>query len=345
MEIQRLQKFWKTCKTREKVLKKNLILVTAIAIAGFCLGTALLEYLEVISVDSWFHRAGLRPATFTRRDEELTVHYVDVGQGDCQIILTDTEAVLIDGGEAENGIMLLNYLESLGVESLDYVIATHFHSDHYGAQSRILREMEAKEVIMPPMPMSLVPDTVLFNELMEVLGEKHTAVRMAEDGMTLNLKNASLKILIPPDINSDDLNNYSLTMRLEHGSNSFLFTGDITKGVEYELLDKGTEALNSTVLKVAHHGSTTSSAVPFLKVVSPDYAVVQSGAANLLDHPRAKVMSDLGNITNNIYRTAVDGNVIFYSNGRELQVTATKGRSFDQVLPEKNPEEEPSIGN
>lgn len=325
MAVKGLQKFRKI---REKFLKKTLLPIMLIGAAAFCLGTALLDHLNVIDVDSWFYAAGLRPKAFTPAPGELTVHYLDVGQGDCQIILTEHQAVLIDGGEAENGIKVLSYLKSLGVESLDYAIITHPHSDHFGAVNSVLKGMEVKEVIMPSIPMSLVPNTALFKELLEILGEKTIAVQMAEDGMTVDLEGAALKILIPEGLSSKDLNDYSLTLRLVHGENSFLFTGDITKTVEYKLMDKGSGVIKSTVLKVAHHGSNTSSAENFLQAVDPDYAVIQSGAENSLDHPRIKVMKTLGGVTKNVYRTALDGNVIFYSKAGKLEVTAAKGRNF-----------------
>jgi len=252
-----------------------------------------------------------------------TVHFINVGQGDSELIIADDgTTMLIDSGEAEYGETVIAYLDELGITRLDYVVATHPHSDHIGGLRKVIAsDIEIGQVIMPEIPDDYVPTTNSYEKLLDAIEEKGCPVYAAENE-TLTFGSGTLTVIVP-DYDSDNLNNYSVVIRFDCEGSSFLFTGDIEKTIETQLVESGID-LDVDVLKVAHHGSSTSSSYAFLDAVTPEYCVIECGD-NSYNHPNSDVVTRLEQYTENIYRTDIDGTVVFTVTSSGLSITTENG--------------------
>lgn len=244
------------------------------------------------------------------------VHYIDVGQGDCELIVaSDGTTMLIDSGEKEYGAVVLNYLETLGITKLDYVIATHPHSDHMGGLATVISsELEIGKIYMPQIAADYTPTTKTYENFLQAVADKNMRLSKAE---TCEIEFGDGTVyMYTTDYDGSNLNNYSIVIKYVFGDTSFLFTGDIEAEIEKQYVSQGTD-LDSDVLKVCHHGSSTSSTVVFLDAVSPNYCVIECGD-NSYNHPNSDIVKRLLGYTEEIYRTDVQGTVIFTTDGVNL---------------------------
>lgn len=264
-------------------------------------------------------------STFIDRDADLQIHFIDVGQGDCSLIMYKDSAMLIDCGEAEEAKTVISYIKKQGIEKLDYVVATHPHSDHMGAMSYIISEFEIGKVIAPRVKDELTPTSKVYKNFLQALKSKGLKLTAAKPKTSYSFKKSDeddappqFEILAPLK-DYDDLNNYSVVLRLTYGSTSYLFTGDAEKIAESDILDEG-ENVDSDVLKVGHHGSSTSTSEEFLEAVSPEKCVIQYGEGNSYGHPHAETIDAIENFGAEWYSTAQNGNIIIYSDGERIYV-------------------------
>lgn len=252
-------------------------------------------------------------------EEDLTVSFIDVGQGDCVFISSGGETMLIDCGEASESATVINYLDRMGVDRIDYVVGTHPHSDHMGGMADIIYEFSVGEVIIPHLADEDIPTTRYFEDFLDACSDKGLYIDEAQCGRVITLGDAEAKFIAPVSDDYSGANNYSIGILLTHGNNDFLFTGDAEAEAEFEMLESG--ALEHVrVYKAGHHGSDTSSSEEFIRVISPDYAVIMCGAGNSYGHPHDRIVERLAEYTRNIYRTDLCGTVVFESNGINLQI-------------------------
>lgn len=248
------------------------------------------------------------------------VHYIDVGQGDCELVECDGRFMLIDAGENGHENDVINYLTRLGVEKLDYVVASHQHSDHIGGLAEVLAEFDADNIIMPRLTKAQTPTNSTYKAFLKAVQASGAKVIEAKVGAQYNLGTSTFEILGPVTNDAEDINNMSAVMRLDYGENSFLFTGDAETEEELEILDNGAY-LDCDVLKAGHHGSSTSSHNKFLAAVTPEICVISCGADNDYGHPHDKAVKRIKKQTDRIYRTDICGDIVIESDGANLSVS------------------------
>ena len=247
-------------------------------------------------------------------DDNLEVHFIDVGQADSILIKKGMDFMLIDGGNNADGELVVDYLKEQNVDKLKYVIGTHPHEDHIGGLDNVIDNFDVEKVIMP----NAIATTRTFEDLLDSISNKELKITKPKVGDKYSLNGATFTILAPNQEKYDDLNNYSVVVKLTYGENSFLFTGDAEKLSESEMLKANKPLLKSDVLKVGHHGSATSTSKDFFEAVNPKFAVICVGEGNDYNHPHKKVVDRLTDKGIKIYRTDFNGTIILISDGKNI---------------------------
>ncbi len=248
-------------------------------------------------------------------DENYTVHFIDVGQGDAIFIETPVKNLLVDGGYRNSGVV--EYLVALDIEYIDLVIGTHPHADHIQGLIGVFHEFEVGEVIDP----GVTHTTNTFNEYLSTIDLYDIPFTVGRKGMEWELsENAHMLLLHPTDPSEYHLNNASIVAHVTLGEVTVLLAGDAEENAENQMLNEP-ELLASDILKVGHHGSNTSSQMAFLEAIDPDISVIQCGEDNPYGHPHNPVIERLNAIDTTIYRTDLHGNIVItIKEGEEYEV-------------------------
>ena len=249
-------------------------------------------------------------------NKDFSIHFIDINEGDSMIISSNNEYILIDTGKYEYKDKLLKYINELGIKEFKYVIGTHAHEDHIGTMPTIIRNYKVDRFLMPSCEVNNTSYTLTRKEL-----DKRNIsyeIPSIDDEYTLN--DTKLKVISISD-NCDELNDTSIVLKVTYKNNSFLLTGDATKNVELNILDKD---LKSDLLKVSHHGSNDASSAQFLNKVKPEYAVISVGENNDYHHPHHVTLNKLEKLNTKVYRTDLNGNIIAYSDGNNIKIKTEK---------------------
>ncbi|HHV12774.1 MAG TPA: MBL fold metallo-hydrolase [Clostridiales bacterium] len=256
----------------------------------------------------------------------IEVHFIDVGQGDSILIETKDSAMLIDAGENDKGIDVVNYLQLQNIQKLDYLVGTHPHSDHIGGLDDVLNSFPVDKVLLP----DVANNTATFEEVLDTLDKKNLKITKTEVGDQYSFGDATFTILSPASP-YDDMNDNSLVIKLNFGKNSFLFTGDAEKPAEIDML-AGAFDLSADVLKIGHHGSESSTSRDFLAAVNPTYAVICVGTNNDYGHPKEETLRRIKEQGVKLYRTDMQGTIVFTSNGKNISVNTKDYDITDEDL-------------
>ncbi|MDD6175903.1 MAG: MBL fold metallo-hydrolase [Firmicutes bacterium] len=253
---------------------------------------------------------------------EMKVHFLDVGQADCIVVeLPNDRTMVIDAGNNGDGKLIVKYLQALEISQIDYLIGTHPHEDHIGGLDNLIREFAVKALYMPKVSEKLTPTTATYNDVLEAAENKKMKIKTAKAGITLFQDDSiGLKAeILAPNASTEysDLNNYSAVIRLTYGSRSFLFTGDAEEESEKIILNSGTE-LSADVLKLGHHGSSSSSSNAFLDAVAPEYAIISCETGNDYGHPHKETMEKMQERSIQIFRTDTQQTIIAVCDGTAL---------------------------
>ncbi|MCI8575885.1 MAG: MBL fold metallo-hydrolase [Bacilli bacterium] len=254
-----------------------------------------------------------------QKDENiLTIHFLDVGQGDAIFIeLPNDQNMMIDGAEAKEKEKIMSYINKLNCKKIDYLIATHPHADHIGGLATIIKEFDIGKIYMP----KAISTSKTYENLLNTIIEKDLKVTTAKkDLVILDDEDLKIKFLSPKETNYQELNNYSAVLKITFQNHSFLFMGDAEKLIEDEI----TVDVKADIIKVGHHGSNTSSSIEFVNRVHPTYAIISVGAKNQYNHPHEQIIKRWQQIGAQVLETDKSGTIIAKSNGNNLQIETEK---------------------
>ena len=273
---------------------------------------ALLIVLVAVALLIWQSAEG-RKNTVNVPMDGLYVHYIDVGQGDSELVCCNGEYMLIDAGEPDASDAVLEYLDALGIDRLDYLVCTHGHSDHCGGLDAVVESLGVETVFTSPYAVDS-PSYEIFTDAVYDAGLELTVPVLGE---SYRLGEASFSFIGPLE-DYDNLNDDSLVMRLEYGDTSFLFTGDMTSKAEKDLINDGAD-LRCDVLKVGHHGSSGSSCYQFLYEAQPGIGVISCEKGNSYGHPHEETLSRLNDADVTVFRTDLEGSIVIFSDGMKVE--------------------------
>jgi competence protein ComEC len=257
-----------------------------------------------------------------RNNERLILHFIDVGHGDaCLIQCPDGATILVDAGSGydygrgSETTFVIDYLKKVGVRKLDLVIATHPHSDHVGMLGGVLKEFSADLVLDP----GKTHTTSAYRRFLEaVRANENTRYKLARAGQNYRFGDVTLKIFYPTDRLRNKINDCSIVFKLQYGKFSALFTGDAEAAAEGDIL-RAHLPVKSTLLKVGHHGSSSSTTAPFLSAVAPEIAVISCRAPQNRRY-HMEVERRLKSHGVKVYRTDAGGTIIMEVSPTECRI-------------------------
>ncbi len=247
---------------------------------------------------------------------QVKIHFLDVGQAD-SILIQDAsgQTMLIDAGNNGDSDLVVSYIRNLGIDHIDVLIGTHPHEDHIGGLDDVIENFDIGKIYMPKVNHS----SKTYEDVLMAIKNKGYKITPPQAGSTFDLGNAEYTILSPISKTYSDTNNYSITVKLDYGENSFLFMGDAEKMVENEIIKMG-YSIQADLIKLGHHGSMYSSSDDFLDKVNPTYAIISVGEGNSYGHPDPEVMTKLEERGIKSYRTDEMGTIVVESDGSQIKI-------------------------
>jgi competence protein ComEC len=293
--------------------------------------SVLLVILFCAGAGCTISRLGTHPAIppyYAQNSGPLKVYFIDVGQGDSELITCDNFTMLIDAGDPDAGPRVVSELRSLGITDIDILVATHPHADHIGGMQDVLKQFRVHEVIDTAMPHT----TATYQKFLATIDQQKIPYKTVHVGDVISpVQGLSFLVLnAPPTGNSseiEDLNDASIVLRASYGQINILFEGDAGVSIEDRMMATGLP-LGSQVLKVAHHGSPHGTGTAFLEWVDPEVAIISVGAGNPYNHPAQATIGRLEDAGTIVFRTDQDGTVVLQSDGMKYSITTARGGLF-----------------
>lgn len=249
----------------------------------------------------------------TKEAGEMKVHFLDVGQGLSILVQSDGQTMIYDGGDKSTSSFVVSYLQKQNVTTIDYLISSHYDSDHVAGLIGCLNAFDVKNVISS----DYEHDSKLYQSFIQTVADKGLPMQHPAVGTEFSFGSGSFQILAPATIDPNDSNKNSVAIKLTNGDNSFIFTGDAENTSEKAMCESGID-LSCDVLVPGHHGSATATSWDFLQATVPEYAVISCGKDNQYGHPDKDVMDKLESMDIQVYRTDKQGTIIAVSDGTTI---------------------------
>ena len=307
-----------------KKSQKKLLMVVVLIILAALIGSNNLEYiLNGEDVEQIVYRAGQVLTSGDNSEEsnlninddyvfedvgDLKVYVFNVGQADSILVMNSGETMLIDAGNNSDGKLIVEQLEKMNITEIDYLVGTHAHEDHIGGLDNIINNFDVEKFFMPKKSTT----TKTYEDVLVAAQDSDLKITAPSIGDVFYLGGAKCEIM-NIDNNAEDLNETSIVIELTYGDKKFLFTGDTETTKEQERSWNDID-----VLKVAHHGSSTSTSEDFLNQAKPEYAIISCGLNNDYGHPHKEVINRLDGIET--YRTDEDGTILVTCDGASIEI-------------------------
>lgn len=272
-------------------------------------------------------------------DSKFEVHFIDVGQADATLIFSDSETMLIDGGNADDSSLIVSYLKKYNITHLNYIVCTHAHEDHVGGLSGALSVATADKIFAP----KTESDIKAYKNFKAKVAARGCTIENPKPGEFLKFGSSTVLFLGPVHENVSDINDTSIILKITYGETSFLFTGDAEREEEQSILSQNYD-LSATVLKVGHHGSADSTTYPFLREIMPEYGIVSVGENNY-GHPTNETLSRLRDAETKVYRTDLHGDIIVSSNGKYVSIKTEQNQNINTNESLSRSDDQTYIGN
>lgn len=274
------------------------------------------------------NKSGALQAKQLAGEAPLMIKVLDVGQGDAILIRAGGQVVLIDTGDVPARDKLVSYLKAEKITTIDKLIITHPHADHLGGFAALVDQFAINQIY----DSGQITTTSLFRQYLTAVQKKKIAFTVVAEGDQIDIgSGVLLRVLAPgkPLVTGtdSDLNNNSIVLRLTFGKFSMLFSGDAEQAEEAQILKKYSREMKSAVLKSGHHGSRTSSSLPFLEAVAPEDAVISAGMNNDYHHPHPSTLKKYEKQKITVFRTDLHGSVTIASNGENYTISKEKGEN------------------
>ena len=279
--------------------------------------------------------------------DEFQLHVIDVGQADSMLLIfPDDTSMLIDAGSEDEGETVASYVKRIlkqeKIDGLDYMLLTHQDADHIGGACTVLNEINVNTIFRPKVYAKIevelglntedykVQESQIYNDVIETAINKGCQFIFSERGLTYNFGGCSLEFLSPGEDTYSNSNNYSAVVMATYQSKKILFMGDSEQMIEEDLVDVYGDYLKADILKVAHHGSSSSSSKEFLELVKPQYAIICARAN--ADLPNASVLNNLNDVGAVVLSTALDGSFAFSIENQEIKYSYINTPNVDIAL-------------
>jgi len=247
------------------------------------------------------------------------LHFIDVGQADATLIITDGGTMLIDAGNRRSGPRVVEYLQELGITELTYAVGTHPHEDHIGGMDLVLNAFSVNTLLIP----AVSHTTRTYERMIDAALNNDVNTVVPDVGSVINLGGAVFTIIHPNSDRYNNLNDWSISKRMVFGNVSMVTTGDAEHPAEREMLEAG-HYLNSDILRLGHHGSRTSTGQEFFDAVSPSIAIIQVAEDNKYGHPHPEVMEILENAGIRVYRNDHHGDIVLTTDGTNIDIRTAR---------------------
>ena len=295
-----------------KVTKKNLPIILVLGV--------ILFFADIVAEQDTSEKAETvieQNVLETAAADDMSVHFLDVGQGLSILVQLGDEVLIYDGGESDVSSFVVSYLKQQGITEIDYMISSHYDSDHVSGLIGCLYAFDVKNVICS----DYVHDSRTYESFIEAVEAEGLNPQHPEVGEKIAFGDAEITILAPETITNDS-NANSVAIKLEYGESSFIFTGDADYRSERKMINSGID-LDCDVLSLGHHGSSSSTSSDFLKETVPEYVVISCGSGNSYGHPHVEVVELLEAMEIDVFRSDVQGTVAAVTDGKTITWSQT----------------------
>lgn len=277
--------------------------------------------LAVLLLIGYYTREGEKGVFDDRNEDVLSVYFIDVGQADATFFAFPSgETLLIDAGNEADGHRVVNFIKDLGFDKINYVVGTHPHEDHIGGMCDVLRSFEIGSFYMP----DAINTTRYYEDMVDILLSSDIDFEIAKAGLVIKEGEEKIEFLSPKEDFYSDLNHYSAVTKVTYKDNSFLVMGDAEEVNEMEMMESFDEELKAEVLRIGHHGSSTSSIPEFIKAVDPVLAIISVGENNDYGHPHRETKATLEKFGIRYLRTDEVGSILVESTGEDIDFITEK---------------------